>query len=386
MTKPLITQRQIISGLLSEKNKERWNPPSQPSASLCLVSVPRAMALSVAMTRVYCAEAAAATTRGAHADTPPTKKCSAVTRYQAAPAARAVRGIEPLVGRLAPLRAELQAHPFYGALDEGGMRGLRAFMEVHVFAVLDFMSLVKALQRLTTCVTVPWVPPLDTELSRLVNQLVLDEESDVTPEEGLHSSHFELYVRAMRQAGADTGPALRFVDALRAGVSVRDALASSGAPPAAARFVESTMAVAQAGNLHEIAAAFTFGREDVIPIMFQAIVDRIENKTEHDLSHMRYYLQRHIEMDGDDHGPLAMRMVERVCGDSDAKWAAAGRAAEGALSARLALWDGATQAIEKATTTEPRTPLRRTASAPASLSPPQSPRARTIKRVRANAR
>lgn len=339
------------------------------------------MALSVAMTRVYCAEAAAATARGAHADTPP-KKCSAVTRYhQAAPAAPAVpRGIEPLVGRLAPLRAELQAHPFYGALDEGGMRGLRAFMEVHVFAVLDFMSLVKALQRLTTCVTVPWVPPLDTELSRLVNQLVLDEESDVTPEEGLHSSHFELYVRAMRQAGADTGPALRFVDALRAGVSVRDALASSGAPPAAARFVESTMAVAQAGNLHEIAAAFTFGREDVIPDMFQAIVDRIENKTEHDLSHMRYYLQRHIEMDGDDHGPLAMRMVERVCGDSDAKWAAAGRAAEGALSARLALWDGATQAIEKATTTEPRTPVGR-ASAPA-LSPPQSP----MKRVRANAR
>jgi len=211
---------------------------------------------------------------------------------------------------------------------------------------------------------VPWVPPADPWLARTINTLVLEEETDETDDKGAYLSHFELYLKAMEQAGADTGPITRFVDALRAGIGVSKALAESGAPVAAARFVEHTLRVAQSGQLHTVAAVFTFGREDVVPEMFEGIVDRVAVQADYNLNRLRFYLRRHIEVDAEDHGPLAFRMVERVCGDSDAKWRDARAAAEAALRERVALWDGAAEAMaaarrEGAASTPVETPPRK---------------------------
>jgi hypothetical protein len=59
----------------------------------------------------------------------------------------------------------------------------------------------------------------------------------------------------------------------------------------------------------------------------------------------RYYLERHIGLDGDEHGPLARRLVADLCGDDADRWQRATDAAVHSLVARRALWDGIAAAI-----------------------------------------
>jgi hypothetical protein len=68
------------------------------------------------------------------------------------------------------------AHPVFRRLTS--VTALRIFMEHHVYAVWDFMSLLKALQRAVTCIELPWVPCGDPAARRFINEIVLDEESD----------------------------------------------------------------------------------------------------------------------------------------------------------------------------------------------------------------
>ena len=44
-------------------------------------------------------------------------------------------------------------------------------------------------------------------------------------------------------------------------------------PEAAHQFVQQTFRIIETRNLREVAAAFTFGREDLLPDVFQRIVD-----------------------------------------------------------------------------------------------------------------
>jgi hypothetical protein len=218
----------------------------------------------------------------------------------------------------------------------GNERDLRAFMESHVFAVWDFMSLLKALQVRLTCVEVPWRPTKWPESRRFINEIVLGEESDLF--EGRAISHFELYLEAMREAGANVAPML-FV--LESG----DGLDLSTIPPAAAKFMRSTFDLIHSGGVHELAAAFTFGREDVIPDMFRSLVRDLNARQGGRFAKFQWYLERHIEVDGEDHGPLSLRMVADLCGDDARLWSEAAMAAEEALLARIALWDGILAAL-----------------------------------------
>jgi hypothetical protein len=242
---------------------------------------------------------------------------------------------------LAPLRERLLAHPIYDAI--GDEQAVVRFMEHHVFAVWDFMSLVKSLARRLSCVDVPWVPTASAAERRFVNEIVLDEESDIDAD-GRPSSHFEMYVDAMRRAGADPRPVEDMIAGLRRGESPDQAAQRAGVPPAARRFLETTMSLA-GGSDAEVAAAFAYGRELVIPPMFRAVVARLGDRDADRWSRFAFYLDRHIETDGETHGPMARAIVERiVAGDPDRTRAALG-AAERALEARLALWDATCEAI-----------------------------------------
>jgi len=253
--------------------------------------------------------------------------------------------LQALQTRLEPLQARLASHPLYSAIKTPDH--LRLFMESHVFAVWDFMSLLKALQARLTCVSVPWTPTAWPHSRRFINEIVLGEESDEF--EGRPISHFELYLEAMDEFGASTAAMRALLDhpTTNGSTSLHAFRTPEDAPVAARRFVDTTFALIRSGSTAAMAAAFTFGREDLIPGIFRALVRELDAESGK-LGTFVWYLERHIEVDGEDHGPLSLRMVEDLCGNDEALWDEAGRAAEAAIEARIGLWDGILAQIQRA--------------------------------------
>ncbi|MEV7781105.1 DUF3050 domain-containing protein [Kitasatospora sp. NPDC088351] len=247
-------------------------------------------------------------------------------------------GLTGLQQAIDPLRREVVGHTVYGGLNS--VERVRTFLDRHVFAVWDFMSLLKSLQRELTCVDVPWVPNGPTASRRLINDIVLVEESDELGEG--FTSHFELYVEGMRQAGADPKPVEAFLELLRSGTAVPEALKTAGVPQAAVDFTATTWEIIENAPVHCRAAAFAFGREDLIPDMFAQVI-KIEDP-DGGLTVFKDYLARHIEVDGEQHTPMAMQMLIDLCGDDTAKWEACAETVRTALRARVRLWT----AIEEA--------------------------------------
>jgi hypothetical protein len=219
---------------------------------------------------------------------------------------------------------------------------LRVFMASHVFAVWDFMSLLKTLQRRLTCVEVPWLPPADLLAARLVNEIVLGEESDEV-EPHRYMSHFDLYLAAMEEVEADTRPIRQFVSRLRDGLSPEQALASLPIPEPTRRFVLDTLLTCSAPTL-DVATSFLLGREDLVPAMFQRLLEELE-RSDTRCTSFRLYLARHCRLDSELHAPLAKRLLANLCGEDSAKWARVTATARAALSSRRSLWDGAADAL-----------------------------------------
>ncbi|MEU8261837.1 DUF3050 domain-containing protein [Micromonospora sp. NPDC048999] len=250
-------------------------------------------------------------------------------------------GIERLERAVTERRDLVVQHPLYANLDTHD--ALVTFMEHHVFAVWDFMSLLKSLQRQLTCVTVPWIPTGPTGSRRLINDIVMVEESDELGDG--YISHFELYVQGMAEAGADTTAVDKLVDLLRAGRPVTEALAEAGVPGPSAAFAGTTWRIIESTPVHCQAAAFAFGREDLIPEMFTQVV--AVNERSRRLNKFVDYLERHIEVDGEQHTPMAMQMLADLCGDDDAKWQECADTVNDALAARARLWDAILTAIKE---------------------------------------
>ncbi|MGH1552018.1 DUF3050 domain-containing protein [Streptomyces sp. L7] len=243
-------------------------------------------------------------------------------------------GLTNLQSAIGRRRAEVLEHPIYVSLS--GLTDVRVFLRSHVFAVWDFMSLLKTLQQKLTCVTVPWIPEGPTVSRRLINEIVLIEESDEYGDGFI--SHFELYLGGMQQAGADRTAIDGFLAQLRAGVDVPTALEGAAIPGPAAEFVATTWDILSTAPVHCQAAAFAFGREDLIPEMFEQVA-RIDDHAGQ-LALFKDYLARHIEVDAEEHTPMAMQMLIDLCGDDPAKWDECATVVDRALTARAALWDG----------------------------------------------
>lgn len=253
--------------------------------------------------------------------------------------------IAQLQSDTAPLRAQLIGHPLYQNINS--IADLHIFMQHHIFAVWDFMSLLKMLQRDLTCVTLPWVPVGNAKTRYLINEIVTGEESDVD-EHGERTSHFELYLKAMRQASCDASAIKSLLEALGSAKDLDSALETSNIPAAAREFVKHTFKGINTGKTYIQAAVFTFGREDLIPGMFIEMVKKINAQLPGSVDIFLYYMERHIEVDGDHHSNLAYEMTAELCGDDDSKWTDATQAVKEALSVRIALWDGILAKIQAA--------------------------------------
>jgi hypothetical protein len=247
-------------------------------------------------------------------------------------------GIDRVRSEIGAARKMVTGHPIYHRIDS--LHAMTTFMEHHVFAVWDFMSLLKSLQRNLTCVDVPWVPRGTAASRRLINDIVLVEESDEL--RGGFTSHFELYRIGMIEAGANTAAIDTFLAQLTAGSEVRQALRLAGVPRPAAEFVSATFEIIAESPVHCQAAAFAFGREDLIPEMFDQVIKKEHNGG---FPTFRDYLARHIEVDGEEHTPMAMQMLADLCGDDATRWEQCADAAARTLRARARFWDGILEAM-----------------------------------------
>jgi hypothetical protein len=252
--------------------------------------------------------------------------------------------IEFIEQEINALRENLKRHHLYRQLSK--IDDIKLFMEKHVYAVWDFMSLLKALQMHLTCVTVPWKPAKNAKIARFINEIVFGEESDIN-EVGSPRSHFEMYLEAMQEVNADTQKIENLVENLSNITGIQNQLDAADLKPAERDFLKFTFQVIQSNEPHKIAAAFTFGREDLIPDMFIEIINQSNKGEKNKYPKLTYYLERHIELDGDEHGPLSLEMVQELCGEDDQKWEEALAVAKAALKQRIKLWDEIAQEIRE---------------------------------------
>ena len=237
------------------------------------------------------------------------------------------KNIEDINASISEYKKAVVNHPLYNQLNT--IKDVQRLMEIHVYAVWDFMSLLKGLQIELTCTRLPWKPVGNTKIRRLINSIVLEEESDVDID-GNPSSHYEMYLDAMKECGADTNEIESFINNV-------SNLKLPKVNSAIDSFLATTFDILRDGGAHKIAAAFTFGREDLIPDMFTAIVTDLSK--EHSLEKFIYYLERHIELDGGEHGPLALELISNLCGEDKQKWKEVKETAIKCLVARKKLWD-----------------------------------------------
>jgi hypothetical protein len=245
--------------------------------------------------------------------------------------------------QIQPYKNQLLNHSLYNQVKS--IDDLQHFLENHVFAVWDFMSLLKALQNKLTSTSIPWMPVGNPAIRYLINEIVLAEETDLSFN-GTRQSHFEMYVDAMQQCGANTTSIFEFLGDVETTKNIFVSIKKSKLHPNVKAFLDFTFRVIEQGESHEIAAAFTFGREDLIPSMFTEILKSFQvNFPETDLSKLIYYFERHIELDADEHGPMAMKMIAELCGNDEMKWNAVASVSIDALEKRIGLWNAIEEMI-----------------------------------------
>lgn len=250
--------------------------------------------------------------------------------------------------QLEPLIQRIQHHPLYAQMIS--IENLQRFMEHHVFAVWDFMCLLKELHRRFVSIRAPWFPPEDSLSAHLIGGILREEESDRTPDQQTHCSHFELYVHAMRSLHADTRPIEHFLKRLKQGDILIHAMESAELSVIIQQFVLTTFSFFDQ-ETHILAAAFVYGREAITPVMFTPLIRQLKQAIAPSqqalLQPFLHYLNRHIELDHDEHFPQALKFLYHLAGEDEKKWRDIALHARLALQARLDFLDGIQEKIMK---------------------------------------
>lgn len=254
--------------------------------------------------------------------------------------------IQAIQTALLPLQTKIVAHPLIQKLGE--LDTLRYFMSQHVFIVWDFVNLIKALHSRLTRTQLPWWPAQDADAIRLLYEILIEEETDQHPDDNnTHTSHLDLYLQAMQSCQADSTPFKDCIQQLQKGNSLINALQSTAILASTRTFVQQTFAVCAGDNLPALAAYFVFGREAMVPQLFQPWLTQLQRHKRPDTQALEYYLSRHIELDSQSHFPKAAKLLSSLCGKDPDKWQVAENTAKQALEARLHFLEGISSSIRQ---------------------------------------
>ena len=245
---------------------------------------------------------------------------------------------------LAPYRKRLKEHELYSSIKS--IENIRTFTKYHVFAVWDFMSLLKKLQLQLTCVSIPWKPKGFKKASRLINEIVWGEESDLD-HNGNSMSHYEMYLNSMALIKSDSSKIKSLINNWDINLTAEKNIENENLPFFIKNFLKFTFKIISLDKPYITSAVFTFGREDLIPDMFIEILKNIKINSEINIHPLIYYFERHIELDSDEHGPLALEMVNDLCGSDKKKWNEALEYSKKAMEMRINLWNGILKIITK---------------------------------------
>jgi len=231
---------------------------------------------------------------------------------------------------------KLRQHPLTSRQSINCLEDLRIFMSSHVYAVWDFMCLVKQLQHHLAPSSSPWAPRYSASSRRWINEIVLGEESDITPHGG-HASHFESYIVSMKEIGIDTAWIESWPSYVR-NVGWAEAIENPQVPAPAKFFMTETKKFVDSDKPWIICAALALGREDLLPEQFQSVLNQLESAAIPSDT-FKWYLARHVEIDGNEHGPAARRLLEELCDSYADREQEATEAALTAIRAREKYWD-----------------------------------------------
>jgi len=208
------------------------------------------------------------------------------------------------------------------------------------------MSLLKKLQLQLTCVSIPWKPKGFKKASRLINEIVWGEESDLD-HNGNSMSHYEMYLNSMALIKSDSSKIKSLINNWDINLNAEKNIENENLPFFIKNFLKFTFKIISLDKPHITSAVFTFGREDLIPDMFIEILKNIKINSEINIHPLIYYFERHIELDSDEHGPLALEMVNDLCGSDKKKWNEALEYSKKAMEMRINLWNGILKIITK---------------------------------------
>ena len=231
----------------------------------------------------------------------------------------------------------LNSHPLLSQSDIFTEDHLKIFMEHHVFAVWDFMCILKKLQGIICPSSTPCYPNNFSKngIARLINEIVMCEESDEISD-GIFMSHFELYLSSMKNINAKTDQIEAIVDDVSK--NKLKGFDKYDLEPECFNFLNKNNRLLNTNELHIISALFTYGRETTLPGMFQKLLLRIGESSKYDS--LKLYLKRHIDVDSNRHGPLSLILFNKSCENNDLKYNQALDAAIKSIEIRYDLWTG----------------------------------------------
>lgn len=232
-------------------------------------------------------------------------------------------------------------HKVFSALTS--IERFRRFTEMHVYATWDFMCLLKALHRkLNGGSELLWLPPVRSYGEWLINPRLAIEENDITPKGNHLLSHFELYLQAMQECGANTRGINAFIQYVKRDPPLSLLLAQNYLSETTRRYLAGTFDMIITKDSHILAACFAFAHEHIAENMFTHILQHLMPMAAvHDsLASFIYYFQRQIDLTGVLQGPQAETLLAILCGEDEVKWEDATDAAVFSLKSQLQFLDG----------------------------------------------